>query len=63
MKELRRLREKRGLTQEKLANILGVNRTAVTLWETGINKPRADMLIKLSKILQCSADDLLRSKQ
>ena len=62
MKELRRLREEKGLTQEQLANILGVNRTTVTLWEAGINKPRADMLIKLSEILKCSTDDLLHSR-
>lgn len=63
MKNLRRLREEKGMTQEQLAKLLNVNRTTVTLWEVGINKPRADMLIKLSDILQCPVDILLRSKE
>lgn len=59
MNELRRLRLKRGLTQEELAGILHVNRTTVTLWENGTNKPRASMLVKLSRVLRCKVDDLL----
>ena len=51
MHALKRLRLKRGLTQEELADILHVNRTTVTLWENGTNKPRANMLVKLSKVL------------
>ncbi|MBR6012198.1 MAG: helix-turn-helix transcriptional regulator [Selenomonadaceae bacterium] len=31
------LRKKKNLTQEQLAEMLGVNRTTVTLWELGIN--------------------------
>ena len=52
MHALKRLRLKRGLTQEELADILHVNRTTVTLWENGTNKPRANMLVKLSKVLR-----------
>lgn len=61
MHTLKRLRLKRGLTQEELADILHVNRTTVTLWENGTNKPRANMLVKLSKVLRCKVDDLLCS--
>lgn len=61
MKEkLRELREKKGLSQKKLADKLGVGRTTVTLWELGINKPRIDMLPNLAKILGCKVDALLR---
>lgn len=63
MKEkLKELREKKGLTQEKLAEQLGVGRTTVTLWERGDNKPRIDMLVSLANILGCKVDYLLRSK-
>ncbi len=62
MKEkLRELREKKGLTQEKLAEQLGVGRTTVTLWERGDNKPRIDMLVSLANVLGCNVDYLLRS--
>lgn len=60
MDGLRKFRVARGLTQDELARLLGVNRTTVTQWETGTNHPRATMLVKLAKILRCSVDDLLR---
>lgn len=59
MDGLRKMREKRHITQEKLGEIVGVKRTTVTLWENGTNKPNADMIIKLAKALRCSADVLL----
>lgn len=59
MHTLKRLRLKRGLTQQELADILHVNRTTVTLWENGTNNPRVNMLVKLSKVLRCKVDDLL----
>lgn len=60
--KLKELREKKGLSQKKLAEELGVGRTTVTLWELGINKPRTDMLPGLAKALGCNVDALLCSK-
>jgi len=37
--QIKALRKQLGLTQSALAEILGVNRMAVTHWETGIRKP------------------------
>lgn len=59
MTKIRELRQKLKLTQEELAKKLGVERSTVTKWELGESKPRADMLVKLSKILGCSVDILL----
>lgn len=60
MKEqIKELRKKRGLTQEELAKLLGVDRTTVTLWERGVNHPRITILPKLAKILHCTVDSLL----
>lgn len=53
------LRKKKNLTQEQLAEMLGVNRTTVTLWELGINKPKIEMIEKLIEIFGCSISDLL----
>lgn len=53
------LRKKKNLTQEQLAEILGVNRTTVTLWERGINKPKIEMIERLTEILDCSINDLV----
>lgn len=57
--KIKQHRERKNITQEELAKMVGVNRTAVTLWELGINDPRADKLVKLSDALNCTIDDLL----
>ena len=53
------LREKKGITQEKLSEILNVSRQSVSRWETNISYPETDKLIKLSKLFECSTDFLL----
>ena len=50
------LREKKGITQEKLSEILNVSRQSVSRWETDISFPETDKLIKLSKLFECSTD-------
>lgn len=58
----RELRERRDLSQEEVAKVLGVNRTAVVKWETGANKPRLDKVVELAKLFRCTVDDLLGLK-
>lgn len=53
------LREKKGITQEKLAEILNVSRQSVSRWETDISFPETDKLIKLSRLFECNIDFLL----
>lgn len=52
-----------GLSQKKLAGMVNVDRTAVSKWEIGESKPRADILIKLAKIFGCSIDELLSEEK
>lgn len=52
-------REKTGLTQKEVAEKMGVDQSAVSLWETGKTAPRAAMLVKLAGLYCCSVDDLL----
>ena len=59
MKRLRLLRQAAGLTQDELAQMLGVGRTAVTMWETGVNMPTAKLLPHLAAALHCTVDELL----
>ncbi|UCC32125.1 MAG: helix-turn-helix domain-containing protein [Phycisphaerales bacterium] len=56
---LRRLRVRRGLTQEQLAKLAGVPKGAISLWELGKAKPDSDQLVGLSRALRVSADELL----
>ena len=51
-------REKR-LTQEELADRLGVSRQAVSKWESGAALPETDKLARLSGLLGVSCDYLL----
>ena len=60
MNRNKKIREKRGLTQKQLSEILMVNQSTVAMWETGKSVPRASNLLKLSNTLNCSVDELLR---
>lgn len=53
------LRKGRGLSQEALAEQLGVSRQAISRWEGGSAQPDAGNLFQLSRLFQVSADYLL----
>lgn len=48
-----------GMTQEELADRLGVSRQAVSKWESDTAFPETDKLIELCKLFSLSADELL----
>jgi len=56
---LSQLRKKKGLSQAELAERLHVNQASVSRWEKGAGAPSADVLQKLSEILEVSAGVLL----
>lgn len=58
---LKKMREKSGMSQKDLAEELGVDQSAVCLWETGKTLPRAKLLPKIANILGCTTDELLAS--
>lgn len=57
------LRKKSGLSQEQLAEKLGLSRQAVSKWERAEASPDTDNLICLAKIYNVSLDELLNSDQ
>jgi len=57
--KLQQLRKNRHMTQEELADILYVSRTAISKWESGKGYPSIDSLKELSTFFQVSIDDLL----
>lgn len=59
--KLQDLRRERGLSQENLADIMGVSRQSVAKWESGSNYPEVDKLIELSNIFGVSIDKLLKN--
>lgn len=56
---LQTIRKKNQLSQEGLAEMLGVSRQAVSKWELGDGYPEVDKLLILSKKLNVSLDSLL----
>ena len=58
-KKIRLSRVAKGMTQEKLAERLGVSAQAVSKWERGITYPDVSVIPQLTKALGVSADYLL----
>ena len=56
---LQTIRKKNHLSQEGLAELLGVSRQAVSKWELGEGYPEVDKLLLLSKKLNVSIDSLM----
>ncbi len=61
-KKLTALRKHNGLSQEALAEKIGVSRQAISKWERGEASPDTENLLSLSKIYSVSLDDLLGEK-
>ena len=59
---LQTIRKEKHLSQEALAEMLGVSRQAVSKWELGEGYPEVDKLILLSQKLNISLDSLLGNK-
>ena len=55
------LREKKGISQQELADRMFVTRQAVSRWERGETLPSSDLLKKLSEVFQVSINTLLGS--
>ena len=61
--KLKRLRTDKKLTQDELAEILYVSRTAVSKWESGRGFPNIESLKAISKYFSVTVDDLLSGEE
>lgn len=61
--KLQELRKRKGLTQEELADLLFVSRTAVSKWESNRGLPSLDSLKALSNFFGVSVDQLISGDQ
>ena len=57
--KLQQLRKQRGWTQEELAGLLYVSRTAVSKWESQRGYPSIDSLKAIAKLFSVTVDELL----
>lgn len=60
--KIRALRQNAGMSQEKVAELVGVSRQAVTKWEVNQSAPSTENLFKLAEIFGTSVDMLLTSE-
>lgn len=56
---LKYLREKKGLKQQKLADALKLSRATIGNWETGERKPDIEMVVRLAEYFGVTLDDLV----
>lgn len=60
---IQKLRKSKNLSQEELANKIGVSRQAVSKWESEQSVPDLDKIITLSEFFNTSTDYLLKGKE
>lgn len=58
---IRVLRQAAGMSQNELAQYMGLARTCVTQWENEVALPRARELPQLAEVLGCTIDELFEN--
>ena len=61
--KLQELRKSRSLTQEELAEVLFVSRTAISKWESGRGYPSISSLKEISRFFSVTIDELICSDE
>ncbi len=61
--EIKKRREAEGLSQEELAERLGVDRTMISHIENGRKDPSVKLLIDIAEVLHCTTDELVAKKK
>ena len=61
--KIRACRQKAGMSQEKVAELVGVSRQAVTKWEADQSAPHTEHLFRLAEIFGTSVDLLLPCRE
>lgn len=59
MKNLKMLREERGITQKKLSTILKCSQTLISKWEKNSREPSIDMMIDIANLFNVTVDELI----
>ncbi|MDD6284105.1 MAG: helix-turn-helix transcriptional regulator [Firmicutes bacterium] len=60
--KLRALREEYNITQKQVADLLNIDRSTYSYYETGKSCPTLDTLVRLARIFGTSTDELLDVK-
>jgi transcriptional regulator with XRE-family HTH domain len=57
------LRKANGMSQEQLAEKIGVSRQSISRWESGESVPEIERLVEMSKVFEVSTDYLLKQSE
>lgn len=57
---LKQLRERAGLSQVELGNLVGLKQTTISQYENGTREPNLDLTQKIADVLDVSLDELVR---
>ena len=60
---LKNLRRERGITQEQLAEELGVSGRTISRWETGSNMPDISLLVEISGFFDVSIPEIIKGER
>lgn len=59
MERIKDCRKQRRMSQQKLADLLGIARSTVAMWETGASEPDRETILWLAEYFDVSTDYLL----
>ena len=62
-RQIKYYRKQAGLSQEKMAEKIGVSRQAITKWENGTGTPDIANLMAIANLFQISVDELLSNEK
>lgn len=60
---LKKLRNEKSMTQEQLAEMLGVSNRSISRWENGVTMPDFDLLIQLAKFYDVEIEEILNGER
>ena len=57
--QIKKIRVDKGITQQEMANNLGISRQAISNWENDRNLPDIEMIIKIAQVFNLTLDELI----
>ena len=57
--QIKKIRVDKGITQQEMANNLGISRQAISKWENDRNLPDIEMIIKIAQVFNLTLDELI----
>ena len=59
---LKKLRERKGISQAELAQLVGVSQAAIAQFELGTSLPNVKTAVRLAKVLGTTCEEMVENK-